>query len=92
MTIKPAIVSGATPIRQVNRTLGVELPEEGDYTTIAGLSLALAGKVPSVGEILPLPNGVTLEMVDVSPRRVRAVRVRPAAPDSAVTSARGPTL
>jgi putative hemolysin len=83
-----AIVSGATPIRQVNRTLGVDLPEDGDYTTIAGLSLALAGKVPSVGEILPLPNGVTLEMVDVSPRRVRAVRVRPAAPDSsAATSA-----
>lgn len=82
-----AIVSGATPIRQVNRTLGVDLPEEGDYTTIAGLSLALAGKVPTVGEVLPLPNGVTLEMVDVSPRRVRAVRVRPAAADSAAKSA-----
>lgn len=77
-----AIVSGATPVRQVNRTLGIELPEEGDYTTIAGLSMALAGKVPSVGEILPLPDGATLEMVDVSPRRVRAVRVRPAAPGS----------
>jgi putative hemolysin len=76
-----AIVSGATPIREINRSLGVELPEEGAYTTVAGLSLALAGKVPSVGDVLPLPNGVTLEMVDVSPRRVRAVRVRPPPPD-----------
>lgn len=75
-----AIVSGATPIRQVNRTLGVELPEEGDYTTVAGLSLSLAGKVPKVGDILPLPNGTTLEMLDVSPRRIRAVRVRPPPP------------
>jgi putative hemolysin len=75
-----AIVSGTTPIREINRALGVALPEEGDYTTVAGLSLSLAGKVPSVGEVLPLPNGVTLEMVDVSPRRVRAVRVRPAPP------------
>jgi putative hemolysin len=73
-----AIVTGTTPIREINRALGVELPEEGDYTTVAGLSLSLAGKVPSLGEVLPLPNGVTLEMVDVSPRRVRAVRVRPA--------------
>ena len=31
-------------------------------------------------------NGVTLEMVDVSPRRVRAVRVRPATADDAATS------
>jgi putative hemolysin len=72
-----AIVLGATPIRQVNRELGIELPEEGDYTTLAGLSLALAGKVPSLGDLLPLPNGGTLEMVDVSPRRVRCVRVHP---------------
>jgi putative hemolysin len=74
-----AIVNGATPIRQINRALGLELPEEGSWTTVAGLALALAGRVPSVGEVLPLPNGVTLEMVDVSPRRVRSIRVRPAA-------------
>jgi putative hemolysin len=78
-----AVVSGATPIREVNRSLGVDLPEEGDWTTVAGLSLALAGRVPSMGEVLPLENGVTLEIVDVSPRRVRAVRIRPAAPSSA---------
>jgi magnesium and cobalt exporter, CNNM family len=72
-----ALVNGTAPIRHVNRLLGTDLPEEGDYTTVAGLSLALAGKVPSVGEVLPLPNGGTLEMIDVSPRRVRCVRVRP---------------
>jgi magnesium and cobalt exporter, CNNM family len=72
-----ALVNGTAPIRHVNRLLGAELPEEGDYTTVAGLSLALAGKVPSVGEVLELPNGGTLEMIDVSPRRVRCVRVRP---------------
>ncbi len=78
-----AVVSGATPIREVNRSLGVDLPEQGDWTTVAGLSLALAGRVPSMGEVLPLENGVTLEIVDVSPRRVRAVRIRPPSPSSA---------
>jgi len=85
-----AVVNGSTPIREINRALGVELPEEGDYTTVAGLSLALAGKVPSNGEVLSLPNGITLEMVDVSPRRVRAVRVRPA-PVENVENTEAPT-
>jgi putative hemolysin len=74
------LINGATPIRQANRLLEFELPEHGDYTTIAGLSLALAGRVPSAGEVLQLPNGGTLEMVEVSPRRVRSVRVRPPPP------------
>jgi putative hemolysin len=81
-----AVVNGATPIREINRTLGVELPEDGDWTTIAGLSLAIAGRVPSVGEILQVPNGITLEMLDVSPRRVRAVRVRPQTPELEVAA------
>lgn len=72
-----ATVSGATPVRDVNRMLGFDLPEDGDWTTVAGLCLALAGRVPAAGETLSLPNGVTLEVMDVSPRRVRSVRVRP---------------
>jgi putative hemolysin len=73
------IVSGAAPIREINRSFAVDLPENGDWSTVAGLAMALAGRVPSVGDVLPLGNGVTLEMMDVSPRRVCAVRIRPAA-------------
>jgi putative hemolysin len=75
-----ALVAGTTPVREVNRALGIELPEEGDYNTIAGLALSLAGRVPAVGDVLRLPNGMGLEMVDVTPRRVRTVRVRPLEP------------
>lgn len=82
-----AVVSGATPIRDVNRTLGLDLPEEGDWTTVAGLCLALAGRVPSAGEVLTLPSGMTLEVIDVSPRRVRAVRLRPPPPEQRAASA-----
>lgn len=71
------LVSGAVPVREVNRVLGFELPEDGDWNTIGGLSMALAGHVPSAGETLALDNGFTLEMVDVSPRRVRSVRIKP---------------
>jgi putative hemolysin len=59
----------------VNRELGTDLPEDGDYNTIAGLCLALAQGVPKPGDTFTV-EGMTLEVVDASARRVRAVRVR----------------
>jgi CBS domain containing-hemolysin-like protein len=72
-------VIGTTTIREINGSFAVDLPEDGDWNTVGGLAMALAGRVPSAGEVLPLQNGVSLEMLDVSPRRVCAVRIRPAA-------------
>lgn len=71
-----AIVSGVAPIREVNRELDLALPDEGDWTTVAGLCLALAGRIPNQGETIKLPNGIVLEVIDASPRRIRAVRIR----------------
>jgi putative hemolysin len=70
------IVSGITPVREVNRALDIELPEDGDYNTIAGLCLALAQGVPKPGDTFTVED-ITLEIVDASARRIRAVRVRP---------------
>jgi len=75
-----ALVSGTTPIRELNRALDLELPTEGEWTTIAGLCLTLAGRVPVAGEMFTLDSGVTLEVADASPRKVRSVRVRSHAP------------
>jgi putative hemolysin len=72
-----ALVIGTTPIREINRALGLELPEDGAWTTIAGLCLALARRIPLNEESLTLPNGITLEIVDATARRIRVVRVRP---------------
>jgi putative hemolysin len=69
------VVDGSAPIRDVNRSLDVSLPDDGDYTTLAGLVLELSGRMPRVGDKLSLPSGLTLEVVDASPRRVRTVRL-----------------
>jgi putative hemolysin len=71
-----ARVSGLAPIREVNRQLDLDLPE-GDYTTLAGLSLALAGRIPVVGDTFEVPGQARLEILEASPRRVRTIRVRP---------------
>lgn len=70
------LVNGLAKIRDVNRELHVDLPDDGSWSTIAGLVLALAGRVPVVGETFEAAPGVELRVVDASPRRIRSVQVR----------------
>jgi putative hemolysin len=85
-----ALVSGAAPIRDVNRTLDLHLPEEEGWKTVAGVCLAQAGRIPVVGEKIILPANVVFEVVDATPRRVRTVRIhRSAQPDGRDS---GPTV
>lgn len=77
------IVQGTTAIRDVNRELELELPEGDSWSTIAGLAIALAGRIPEQGERYQTQDGTELEIVEASPRRVRVVRVRPAPPSPA---------
>src|SRR5690606_33955615 len=72
-----AIVPGWVPTRKVNRALHTHLPISRDCMTIAGVCMALALAVPTVGTQLRATDGTVLEVLEASPRRVRAVRVRP---------------
>jgi putative hemolysin len=72
------IVAGSTPVREVNRALDLRLPEVDDWSTIGGMSVA--SRIPSKGEMIQVPNGPAIEIIDASPRRVRAVRVLPSQP------------
>lgn len=68
-------VLGTTPIRDLNRELGISLPE-GDWTTVAGLCLALANRIPVAGDRLQVEGGPELEVLAATPRQVQSVRVR----------------
>jgi putative hemolysin len=72
-----ALVRGDAPIREVNRALGLDLPEGSDYTTVAGLCVALAGALPERGARLRTSDGTELEVLEASPRVVRRLRIRP---------------
>jgi putative hemolysin len=69
-----ALVHGNAPIRAVNRELGTDLPE-GDSSTIAGLCMEIAGRIPQRGTRLETPDGTLIEIVEASPRSVRLVRL-----------------
>src|SRR3954451_3129532 len=51
--------------------------EEGDYTTVAGMVLAVLGHIPTEpGEVVKLPE-FTAEVVEVTGRAITRVRLRP---------------
>lgn len=69
------IVAGSVPLHELNRALGLKLPE-GEFATVAGLCLHLTGTIPTVGQVVDAYRGVTLEVVEATPRQVRRIRVR----------------
>jgi putative hemolysin len=81
-----AVVLGEATVREVNRQLDLCLPEGETWSTMAGLCLELAGRIPQTGEQLDTPDGSTIEIVDATPRTIRAVRVRPPPRDSGETA------
>jgi putative hemolysin len=69
-------VLGTAAVREVNRALDLNLPESDDFATIGGLLISLAGHIPQKGEVLRVENGPTIEVLDASARRVRAVKIK----------------
>jgi len=76
-----AVVRGDTPIREVNRALGIDLEERPGATSVAGLCEMLAGGIPNRNARLAAADGSVLVVLDATSRRVERVRVIPAVTD-----------
>jgi putative hemolysin len=72
-------VLGTTRVSDVNGELGLELPEEEDFETLAGFVLAEFGRFPRKGESFER-DGTTFTVSEANDRRVIRVEVRLAAP------------
>ena len=53
------------------------LPEAEGVDTIGGLVTAVAGRVPTRGEIVTGPGEFEFEVLDADPRRVKRLKIRP---------------
>jgi len=73
----------------VGRDIATE-EEENDVDTLGGLVFRLAGRVPERGEVLSHPSGFEFEVLDSDPRRIKRLRVRPAAEPVEAAPAAGP--
>ncbi|MEW6073973.1 MAG: hemolysin family protein [Planctomycetota bacterium] len=72
-------VQGATHVSDVNAEIGLDLPEEEDFETLAGFVLSELGRFPKEGESFQTA-GAEFTVAAASDRRVLRVRVRPLAP------------
>ena len=74
-------VNGRTPIEMLEQELGNVLSEDErrEIDTVGGLIFSLLGRIPERGEVVRHPSGVEIEILDVDPRRIRRLRVRPPA-------------
>jgi CBS domain containing-hemolysin-like protein len=72
-------VNGRTPIELLEEEIGKVLSEDErrEIDTVGGLIFSLLGRIPERGEVVRHPSGVEFEILDVDPRRIRRLRVRP---------------
>jgi CBS domain containing-hemolysin-like protein len=61
-------------IAELNRTLNLSLPEDGDFQTVGGFVISTLGSIPAKGDKLA-HDGVTIVVVDAEPRRVKKLRL-----------------
>ena len=65
---------GRVPIAEINERLGLSLPEDGDYDTIAGFLLDRFGRVPAKGERDETPEAV-FEILAATPTKIDRVAI-----------------
>jgi len=71
-------VLGKVRIDELNEQLGLHLPEEEDYDTVAGFIFSTLGHIPEVGESVNFEyegKTVRLTVTDITRRRIEKVRV-----------------
>ncbi len=51
-------------------------PKNDDIETLGGLVFALAGRVPQRGEVIKHDSGITFEIKDADPKKIKLITIR----------------
>jgi putative hemolysin len=83
------LLDGAMPVPELKARLEIrELPDEdkGRYNTLAGLLMAVSGRLPATGECIE-SAGWVFEVVDLDGKRIDKVLARQAPPEEGAAAA-----
>lgn len=70
------IASARVEIEELENIIGIKLKTEHDESdTIGGLVMAKVGSVPEKGDIIDLDNGVTVEIIESTPRTIKQMKI-----------------
>lgn len=75
-------IPARTTVAEVNQLLACELPEEGDWETVAGLVIARLNHIPAVDESVVI-DGVEFRVLQADERRIRRLRTTLLSPQPA---------
>ncbi len=75
-------IPARTTVAEINRLLGSELPEEGDWETVAGLVIARLNHIPAIDETVAI-EGVEFRVLQADDRRIRRLRATSLSPQPA---------
>jgi magnesium and cobalt transporter len=56
--------------------LNIKIESDESFETVGGLVLSLSAHIPSVGEVLNHPCGITLEIMEADQRRIKKLRIK----------------
>ena len=68
-------VDGGTSLEDFADQTGVRLADDGDYETVAGYVLARLGRIPDVGDVVPVEDTGSLEVEEMAGRRITRLRL-----------------
>ena len=80
------VLDGMLAVRDANQHLGLKLPEENGFTTMAGFLLAKSGRLLDAGDIVE-HEGALFKVERVERRRIRRIRFTPPADAKPATDA-----
>lgn len=78
-------IPARTTVPEINQLLGSDLPEEGDWETVAGMVITKCNHIPAVGETVVI-EGVEFRVLAADQRRIQRLRVTALAPEPAEDS------
>ena len=84
------VADARVDVEEFEEAFGPVLTEEEreeDIDTLGGLVATIAGHVPTRGELIMHSSGVTFEIMEADPRRIKRLRVRRAPQDAGRASA-----
>ncbi len=85
------LLDGMLAVRDANRHFKLKLPEEANYTTVAGFMLAQAGRLLRQGEAIEY-EGASFTVERVERRRIRRIRFTTAVKKAPTSNAGTPSM
>jgi CBS domain containing-hemolysin-like protein len=84
------LADARTPLEAAVEVLGPGFASEEaleEVDSLGGLVVMVAGRVPVEGEVIALPGGFEVEVLEADPRRVKKLRIIPPRPDTGAHAA-----